>query len=166
MDDAALYDRYGHIIFAYARLHIFSREDAEDLTLDVFLKALEHDNLSALREEDRLAWLRRVAHNLLVDRYRHSTRHPLTPLNESLEILFEDESRMPEHIALQNEIYAQLHLAVATLSPFQQQLLRLRYGDNLRYAEIGVLLNKREETVRKLLSRTLAALRAIYHKLA
>src|SRR5579884_3587145 len=92
MDDATLYDRYGGVIFAYARLHLASREDAEDLTLDVFLKALEHDNLAALREEEKLAWLRRVAHNRLIDRYRHVSRHPLTPLDDTAIAQLEDEA--------------------------------------------------------------------------
>lgn len=63
---------------------------------------------------------------------------------------------------LQQEAYAKLHQAVQTLSPLQQHLLRLRYGDGLRFAEIAVLLDKREDALRKLLSRTLAALRTLY----
>ena len=47
-DDPALYDRYGPAIFAYVRLYTSSREDAEDLTLEVFLAALEHKNLAKL----------------------------------------------------------------------------------------------------------------------
>jgi DNA-directed RNA polymerase specialized sigma24 family protein len=35
-DSLSLYDRYGQAIFAYARLHVPSREDAEDVTLEVF----------------------------------------------------------------------------------------------------------------------------------
>src|SRR5713226_8916647 len=46
--DAALYDRYARIILAYVRLHTDLREDPEDLTLEVFLAALERDNLTAL----------------------------------------------------------------------------------------------------------------------
>ena len=42
-----LYESYGQIIFGYLRLHIHSLEDAEDLLIEVFLAALEHDNLAA-----------------------------------------------------------------------------------------------------------------------
>lgn len=65
--DAALYDRYARIILAYVRLHTDLREDPEDLTLEVFLAALERDNLSALAEDEKLVWLTRVAHNKLID---------------------------------------------------------------------------------------------------
>src|SRR6266478_3086852 len=46
----------------------------------------------------------------------------------------------------------------------QQQLAWLRLGEGLRFAEIAVLLDKREEAVRKLWSRTLALLRRIYER--
>ena len=46
----------------------------------------------------------------------------------------------------------------------QQRLLQIRFGEGLRFSEIAVLLNKREATVRKLCSRTIALLRTIYEQ--
>lgn len=161
-DGTALYDRYASALFAYVRLHTPSREDAEDLTLEVFLTALEQDHLAALEDREWLAWLRRVAHNRLIDRDRRATRHPVVVLDELLEKVLADETANPEHVMLHRESYAQLHQAVQTLPPLQQQLLRLRYGDGLRFAEMAVLLNKREDALRKLLSRTLVTLRMFY----
>ncbi len=60
---AALYARYARAIFAYLRLHTPSREDAEDLTLEVFLATLEYNPLSGLSDDEQLAWLPRVARN-------------------------------------------------------------------------------------------------------
>jgi DNA-directed RNA polymerase specialized sigma24 family protein len=76
----ALYQRYGVSIFAYARLHTPSWEDAEDITLEVFTAALEQKSLSWLAEKQQLVWLRRVAQNKLVDRYRRSLHISLLPL--------------------------------------------------------------------------------------
>jgi DNA-directed RNA polymerase specialized sigma24 family protein len=45
---ATLFDRYASSIFAYARLYAPSWEDAEDVTLEVFMAALEQVNLSSL----------------------------------------------------------------------------------------------------------------------
>jgi RNA polymerase sigma factor (sigma-70 family) len=160
--DAALYDRYARIILAYVRLHTDLREDPEDLTLEVFLAALERDNLSALTEDEKLAWLTRVAHNKLIDSYRRSTRHPIVALDQVAETLFEDDELAPEQVALRHEECAHLQVAIKRLSGLQQQLLQLRYGHGLRFAEIAVLLNKREAALRKLLSRTLTFLRATY----
>jgi Sigma-70 region 2 len=75
-----LYERYGQAIFGYLRLHAHSLEDAEDLLLEVFLAALERDNLSALPPGGQLAWLRRVAHNKLLNLYRQASRHPRVAL--------------------------------------------------------------------------------------
>ncbi|HEY1352290.1 MAG TPA: sigma-70 family RNA polymerase sigma factor [Ktedonobacteraceae bacterium] len=161
-DDASLYDRFGQAIFAYVRLSTSSREDAEDLTLEVFTTALEQNNLAHLSDREQLAWLRRVAHNRFIDGYRRTTRHPVVELDKVVDRLFADETANPEEIMLQQETYAQLHQVVRTLPQLQQQLLRMRYGDGLRFAEIAVLLDKREDALRKLLSRTLAALRTRY----
>jgi len=160
--DAALYDRYARIILAYVRLHTDSREDPEDPTLEVFLAALERDNLSALVEDEKLAWLTRVAHNKLIDSYRRSARHPMVALDQVAETLFEDDELAPEQVALRHEEHAHLQVAIKRLSGPQQQLLQLRFGYGLRFAEIAVLLNKREAALRKLLSRTLTFLRATY----
>jgi len=159
---AELYDRYAQAIFAYVRLHMPSREDAEDLTLEVFLAALEHNNRSALAEDERLAWLRRVAHNKIIDNYRRSVRHPTVALDQVVETLYADENQAPEQVVLRNEEYALLHAALQGLTVLQQQLLHLRYGDGLRFAEIALLLNKREVALRKLLSRTLTYLRTAH----
>lgn len=160
-DDGILFSRHGQAMFAYVRLHTSSREEAEDLTQEIFITALEHDNLVGLKDGEQLAWLRRVAHNRLIDRYRRATRSPIVVQDEVVEMMLLDETANPEQMALQREKYAHLHQAIQTLPLVQQQLLRLRYGDGLPFAEIAILLNKREEALRKLLSRTLATLRML-----
>lgn len=160
---AALYDRYGPAIFAYVYLYTSSREDAEDLTLEVFIAAMERANLSLLNDKERLAWLRRVAHNKLVDSYRQAARHPPAIALELVEeTLYGDDRQEPEQSALRNEALRQLRATIASLSTEQQQVLHLRFGSGLSFAEIAVLLDKREAAVRKLLSRTIAFLRSIY----
>lgn len=161
-NDLSLFDLYGQAIFAYIQLHTPSREDAEDLTLDVFTAAIENDNLSGFLDRERLAWLRRVAHNKIVDSYRSSSHRPIVILDQVRENMLEDETRSPEQIMLQRETYAQLYAVINSLPAMQQQVLKLHCGDGLRFAEIAVLLNKREEAVRKIFSRTLALMRASY----
>lgn len=160
--ETTLYERYGASIFAYVRLHALSREDAEDLTVEVFTAALERANLSRLSDKEQLTWLRKVAHNKLVDTYRHAYRHPSVALEKVAETMYEDERLSPEYLTLRREEYRHLHHIISTLPALQQQILQLRYGHGLRFADIAILLNKREEAVRKLLSRTLSYLRTIY----
>lgn len=69
-DEAALFARYGSIIFAYIRKHVSSREDAEDLTLEVFMAAIEkrscppcrqRNNLPGSNESRTISWLMCIA---------------------------------------------------------------------------------------------------------
>ena len=161
---AAIYDRYASSIFAYARLYTPSWEDAEDVTLEVFTAALERKNFSAFTERQQLSWLRRVAHNKLVDRYRSAVHLPAVPLERVRKTVRTEEALAPEQMVLRGEELERLYQAVRSLPLFQQQLLQLRFGEGLRFAEIAVLLNKREATVRKLCSRTIALLRTIYEQ--
>lgn len=158
----SLYERHGQAIFRYLRQHLHALEDAEDLLLEVFCRALEYDNLSALSPGEQLAWLRRVAHNKLADAYRHQSRHPRVTLDSLAEAMLEEEG--PEQLTLQQEERGQLQDAIRKLPPLQQQILQLRYADGLRCTEIAVLLNKRETAVRKLLSRSILFLRQAYQQ--
>ena len=162
--DNALYDRYAASIFAYARLHTNSWEDAEDLTLEVFTAALEQNNLSWLADKQQFIWLRNVAHHKLVDRYRRSIHVSVIPLEQVVETVQAEETLSPEQAVVRREELQRLYSAVGKLSLLQQQVLQLRVGDGLRFAEMAILLNKSETTVRKLYSRTLVFLRTVYEQ--
>jgi len=159
---ADLYDRYGALILAYLRRHTASLEDAEDLLLDIFVAALEQDQIAAVPEEARVRWLQRVARNKVVDYYRRSARCLTVPLEQSTEDLEMDSALAPEQVVLRQEEQNHLLGAIQQLPPLQQEVLRLRFVAGLRSADIASLLNKRESAVRKLLSRTLNLLRSRY----
>ena len=162
--DNTLYERHAAIILAYVRSRTASWQDAEDLTLEVFLTALEHDNLSWLTDKQQLVWLWRVAHNKLIDSYRRPGQPPAVSLEQVVENASHDEALTPEQLVLRREELERLYKAIGKLPPQQQQVLQLRYGEGLRFAEIAVLLNKREATVRKICSRSLVLLRRIYEQ--
>ncbi|HZS75704.1 MAG TPA: sigma-70 family RNA polymerase sigma factor [Ktedonobacteraceae bacterium] len=159
-----LYEQYATSIFAYIRLHIASLEDAEDILLEVFTTALEQGNLSWLERRQKLAWLRSVAHHKVVDHYRRSAHGSLLSLEQIIENIIGPETLTPEQALLRREEIEELHRAIRELPQLQQQLLQLRVADCLRFAEIAILLNKREATLRKMYSRTLAHLRTTCQK--
>jgi RNA polymerase sigma factor (sigma-70 family) len=162
-ETTSLFDLHGQAIFGYVRLHTRSREEIKDITLEVFQIALEHDNLAWLTEAEQLTWLRRVASNKIVDRYRRATRHPEIVLETISETVCDNESSDPEYLAVQREAQHTLHQVIQTLPILHQQILRFRYGDRLSFAEIGRLLGTKETTIRKQHSRILNRLRVLYH---
>jgi RNA polymerase sigma-70 factor (ECF subfamily) len=159
---AALYQQYAPTLLAYLRRRAASWEDAEDLLLEVFLAAVEREQVFFVPEEGRLAWLQRVAQHKLVDQYRRSTRRTAMPLDAAAATLAEDEARGPEQLALRHEAHQELHQALQRLPASYQEVLRLRFANDLRCAEIGAALGKPEGAIRVLLWRALNHLRARY----
>jgi RNA polymerase sigma-70 factor (ECF subfamily) len=158
-----LYLRFASPILAYLCQQVSNEQDAEDLLLEVFVAALNDETFSRLPAERQLAWLRRVARNKVIDRYRHIAQLSMVPLELALET--EDEELSPAQHAEKRETYDLLYQALKRLSPIQQELLGLRYGTGLRLVEIADLFAKPEGTVRSLLNRTLHQLRLIYDQL-
>lgn len=160
--DGTLYDRFALTILTYIGQHVSNEQDTEDLLEEVFIAAFSNKELSRLSSERQLAWLLRVARNKVVDRYRHLAIRTQVPIDHAQHL--EDGALTPEQYAEQQEQYAQLYRAIARLSPLQQELIRLRYTNNLPFSEIAPKLGKSEEAVRKLCTRTLQRLRGIYQK--
>ena len=69
---ARLYELHATAIFAYLRQQTTSREDAEDILVEVFVAAVESGAFDRLGEKEQVVWLWRVAHNKAVDAYRRS----------------------------------------------------------------------------------------------
>lgn len=157
----ALYDRNAYILLNYVSRYISSKEDVNDIVLDVFISAMENQVWMAWSDGEQLAWLRRISYNKVVDYYRRLSRHPLVGL-EAATSLYEDDEYSPEHILLRNEDYNILHVHLSNLSELQQEIVRLRFGHGLRLKEIARRLNKSEGVIRVTLSRALNLLRRKY----
>lgn len=157
-----LYQRYASVLFAYAFQQTGSREDAEDIVLDVFLSVLQNPRFATFDEQKQLAWLWTITRNKLVDRHRYAARRQHVSIEWLSEPFFEDDSLTPEEISLKREEYARLHSVLQTLPEFQQEVLRLRFGHGLQCNEIAPVLEKSEGSIRMILFRALHRLRKIY----
>ncbi|HEY7123142.1 MAG TPA: sigma-70 family RNA polymerase sigma factor [Ktedonobacterales bacterium] len=161
--DAALYQRFAPALFAYFLKQTVSREDAEDLLLEVFLAALEQGKLATLEEEKQRAWLWAVARNKAADHFRRRGRS--TRVDLSLVAEFADmEGMEPEQMLVRQEELAHLADTIRQLPTPQQHVVQLRFGHGLSHSEIAMVLHKREGTTRMLLSRALKALRSSYQR--
>ena len=159
---ATLYERHARPILAYLRLHAPTGEDAEDMLQEVFLAILGHQHLLELPERQQLAWLVRVAQHKLVDHCRRVQRRPVLPLEPIADAVEEEEALAPEQKILGLEAQHELWEAVRQLSLVQQQVVYLHFVGNLHAQQIATLLGKREDAVRKVLSRALIQLRGVY----
>ncbi len=159
-----LYRKYAPGLLAYVRMRITSEEDAEDLVVEVFVAAIENAKFAALSEKEKQSWLWRVTRNKVIDTYRRAKTRQNATLEHVADALFEDETASPEYAALRQEDYMDLYAHLQSLPPLQQQILRMRFGQDLSCSEIATTLGKQENVVRVTLSRSLNLLRKLYRR--
>lgn len=161
---ARLYRQHALFIMTYVRRHVPSREEAEDVLLDIFLAALEHPELERFSEQKQLAWLQRVAYHKCIDYHRRTMQRPLMPLEAAAGALVADDGCAPDEQAIRNEEDAVLYKKLAELPTSYQEVLQLRFAYGLRCQEIARRLNRSEGATRMLLSRALTLLRKVYNR--
>ena len=159
---AELYQRHVLTLLAYIKRYIASREDAEDILVEVFLAAHERSDLIQIREDEQLAWLRRVAYNKCADLLRSLQRHPTIALSYIEDNLYEPDEHSPEQLALRSEEHSLLRSLLIELPTQQQTVLYLKFGQRLSGVEIARYLKKSESSVSMLLARALNQLRKVY----
>lgn len=159
---AEVYRRYAPALLAYAYRRLSSREDAEDVIVEVFLSILQNEHFLVFDEKKQEAWLWTITRNKVVDAYRRAARLPQVSVEWLSEVLYEDEGQSPEWISIRREEDALLQKIVRELPELQQEVLRLRFGDDLKFEEIARVLEKNEPAIRMLLTRTLRRLRSLF----
>jgi RNA polymerase sigma factor (sigma-70 family) len=159
-----LFHSHAAAIFAFLCQQSPSREDAEDLLLEVFSAALEQPNLSSLPPKQQAALLWAIARNKKISAYRLRQRRPSVSMELVLEDLFMDTEQTPEREIVRLEEYARLHSAIQMLPPLQQKVLQMRFSNDLRSPQIALLIGKSETAVRSMISRTLNQLRTFYRE--
>ena len=92
---AELYEAYFDKIYRYIVLKIGDRTEAEDMTQQVFLKALKSLSTYKWKDVPFSAWLYRIAHNQVVDHFRKSSRQQSCELTEA--ITPDDPDENPQH---------------------------------------------------------------------
>ncbi len=160
LDEQALSDIYQMLspcLYRYAYRLLGNAADAEDIVAETF-----HRLLLALRHghgprQHLSAYLYRIAHNLITDRYR---RHlpPDLPFDEALEAGDDDS---PENSAPIRIAQERARVALWKLTPDQRLVITLKYFEGFSNEEIAVALGKPIGAVKSLQHRALEALRRI-----
>jgi len=152
---AELYDRNFDGIYRYLYTRVRHQADAEDLTEQVFLKMVDSIDRYRPRGVAFSSWLYRIAHNLLVDRYRRAGREPM---ELTAEVRDARRHADPAALAQHSEERRRLLAAVQRLTPEQQQVISMRFIDNLDAGEIARQMGRRPGAIHSMQHRALASL--------
>ena len=155
---ADIYDNYFELVYAYVARRSRDRDEVEDLTSEVFRKALA--NLPRFRWTGApfAAWLFRIASNLIADRAKRVAKEGNVPLDDNL--------AAPVGERLQSSLeeveqMARLFRVVGKLAEDQRRVLVMRFAEERSIREIANELGRSEGAVKQLQFRALENLRAM-----
>jgi RNA polymerase sigma-70 factor (ECF subfamily) len=159
-----LYDEHYGRIFGYVLRRTASVDAAQDVTSDVFFKALSNLHRFRWRDVPFSAWLYRIAGNEIANRHRRDNRDRKhvreTMAAASAEsVATGEEVHRAEAELIRHEEFLELHASIAQLPVKYQEVIVLRFFEDKPIREISQILDKREGTVKSLLHRGLERLR-------
>jgi RNA polymerase sigma-70 factor (ECF subfamily) len=152
-----IYERYVKKIYNYIYYRTSNQHDAEDLTSRVFHRALSHIQNYVDKGVPFQAWLYRIAHNLVANWHRDRGRRKIIPLDEFVVSTLKSDS--PDRLAEDSEERELMLTAIRRLPSERQQLLILKFVNQLSNSEIGEVMDRTEGAVKSLYHRTLISLR-------
>lgn len=122
-------------------------DDAQDLTQETFIKALQRQD--QVKDLEKAAhWLSRIATNTAIDFLRRHGRVTFTEISAVAEPLSTGPEESPEHLVLREEQRRYLQNGLDTLSERERTALVLRDVDGLSGRDVAAVLNCSEATVR------------------
>jgi RNA polymerase sigma-70 factor (ECF subfamily) len=154
---ALLYESYLDRIYRHIHYRVSNPSDAEDLTQRVFMQAWSAIGRYRQTNSPFLAWLFTIAHNLTVSFYRSAKSQYYL----EHEVVNQGREISPESAAETGEREIAVRRAILRLKPQQQQVVMLRFIENLSHAEVAAALGKSEAAVRVVQHRALHELRQI-----
>jgi RNA polymerase sigma-70 factor (ECF subfamily) len=149
-----IYDRYFPYVFGYVRYRLSDIVQAEDITSDVFMRLLEAVRNGKGPESNIKAWLLSTASHAVNDHHRKAYRRPTEEINE----FTPDMQATPAETTEQRERQRKIREAMTRLTPEQQHVIALRFGQELSLEETAIIMKKNANAVKQLQFRALAAL--------
>jgi RNA polymerase sigma-70 factor (ECF subfamily) len=157
-DDAAweaVVNSYGKRIYNLSYRYTCRRDEAEDLTQEIFIRV--YQNLKSFRAESGSfqSWIMKVGRNLIIDHFRRTRRYQQAAGTEEMEImnLKDDKVPSPQRIAEQAEASRFLMEGLQALPPELKEAVILRDLEDMSYMEIAELLGIPEGTVKSRINR-------------
>lgn len=157
-----LYDRYHDQIYRFVYLKVSHREEAEDITHHVFLSAWQHIAGYTHKGFPFSSLLYQIARNKIIDHYRtQKTTIDIEDLKEAE--IPRHESTVEDSLHSQFQ-FATVKTALQQLKQEYQDIIIMRYIEELTPAEIARILKKPEVTIRVLQHRAIKQLKALLKK--
>ncbi|MEL6307981.1 MAG: sigma-70 family RNA polymerase sigma factor [Chloroflexota bacterium] len=153
-----IYRSYFEPIYQFIRLRVGDAQLAEDLTSDVFIKfikALKNDRAphTSLR-----GWIFRVARNVIYDYYGKEQAIPAETIEQWID---NDDDTNPEVQALRTIEAERARQVIRMLAPAQQEVLILRFDQQLSLQETADIMDKKVNAIKALQFRAVNTLRQI-----
>ncbi|EKD24145.1 MAG: RNA polymerase ECF-subfamily sigma factor [uncultured bacterium] len=158
-----LYDKYHEQIYRFVYLKVSHREEAEDITHHVFLNAWQ--NMGTYRDKGFpfSSLLYQIARNKVIDHYRtKKTTLDIEDLNEAE--IPRHESTVEDSLHFQFQVTT-VKTAIKQLKQEYQDIIIMRYVEELTPSEIARILKKPETTIRVLQHRAIKQLKALLNEL-
>jgi RNA polymerase sigma-70 factor (ECF subfamily) len=154
----ALYRKYVAQVYSFALYELRDSHAAEDLTAQVFLRALaglqrfreQHDG----PESSFRVWLFQIARNALSNERRRSRRHPTSPIELASEFPASDDVQATAGHRIEFE---RVWNVIEQLPSDRRRALVLRFVNEMSTREIGAVLGKSDGATRVLIHRSLQA---------
>jgi len=153
---AELYEQFMPRVFSYICYRVGDVYLAEDLTSDVFLKALEGFSCYRSDRASFSTWLLSIARHTVIDHYRVSDKRRTIRLEKAA--VMSSESTFEEEVARKEE-RKKLQLCLATLPAQEQEIISLKFGAEFTNRQIAQMLGLSESNVGTKLYRAVRTLR-------
>ena len=158
---AEIYERYFELVYAYVVRRVRERAVSEDLTSEVFRKALASLPRFKWTGAPFGAWLLRIASNLIADRAKRAGRE-ISADETSMAAATVNEpvnSQSQQRMMEEAERRAQLFRLVDALPDDQRRVVAMRFAEEKSSSEIAAALNRSEGAIKQLQFRALQDLR-------
>lgn len=160
---AEIYERYFELVYAYVVRRVRDRAASEDLTSEVFRKALANLKRFKWTGAPFGAWLLRIASNLIADRGKRAARERTADEPAlSMAAAAVDEpvnSQSQQNYLEAAERHARLFRLVDALPDDQRRVVAMRFGEEKSINQIAAEMNRSEGAVKQLQFRALQTLR-------
>lgn len=153
---ARLYEANVDRVYRYVRARVGEPADAEDITAEVFIRAM--NALSSYRERGLplIAWLYRIGRNEAANLMKKRGRRDESPLLDT--VAATDD---PAETAVSQVAYDEVVNGLSSLTELQREVLSLRFAAQLSIAETATAMNRSEQAVKFLQHSALRAMRRV-----